>query len=138
MSSCKTPDWVASCEVCQAIWQRLTSDDKFEHTISLGSFEEALTTKCQNHKPLIEAFWEYTNDEEEENDKSGELRLEFDSGGGVVRLHEIGDHRGSVWSLTLVDKGSGYGTGLDGIELVASVATDVIVVVVSVTFFDAW
>lgn len=27
---------------------------------------------------------------------------------------------------------------LDGIELVASVATDVIVVVVSVTFFDAW
>lgn len=111
MSSCKIPDWVASCEVCQAIWQRLTSDDKFEHTVSLGSFEEALTTKCQNHKPLIEAFWEYTKNGEEGNDKSREVRVEFDSRGGVVRVDETVDYGGYLWSLALVDNGSGYGTG---------------------------
>ncbi|RFN46088.1 hypothetical protein FIE12Z_9689 [Fusarium flagelliforme] len=110
MSSGKTPDWVTSCEVCQTIWQRLTSDDKFEHTISLGSFEEALSTKCPHHKPLIEAFLEYTKNGEEENDKSREVRVEFDSRGSVVRLDETVNHCGFGWSLALVDKGSEYAT----------------------------
>ncbi|CAG7559388.1 unnamed protein product [Fusarium equiseti] len=110
MSSYKTPDWVSSCDICQAIWQRLTSDDKFEHTISLGSFEEALSTKCPHHKPLIEAFLEYTKNGEEENDKSREVRVEFPSCGSIVRLDETVDHYGNAWSLALVDKGSEYGT----------------------------
>ncbi|RGP61387.1 heterokaryon incompatibility [Fusarium longipes] len=103
----ETPEWVNSCEVCQAIWQRLVSDDEYKHIISLGSFEEALTTECPHHKPLVEAFYKYTgNDDGSNNDKSREIRVEFSTKKNTIQLDETVDFCGYSCELVLVEKDS--------------------------------
>jgi hypothetical protein len=101
----ETPDWVTSCETCQAVWQRLTSNDNFEHIISLGPFEKALATQCPHHRPLVELFYEYSKDIDDD-DTSREVRIEFNKKGYTIHLDETVDFCGYRWNLALVEKDS--------------------------------
>lgn len=48
----------SDCEICHAIWSALTSSPSKEtnRAINLGSFKEALSSKCSRHKPIVKWF----------------------------------------------------------------------------------
>ncbi|KAK1718440.1 heterokaryon incompatibility protein-domain-containing protein [Colletotrichum lupini] len=50
----------ADCEICHQIWTRLTTSPsgKYHDTVNLGSFEEALSSKCSRHVPIVRMFHE--------------------------------------------------------------------------------
>ncbi|KPA36155.1 heterokaryon incompatibility protein [Fusarium langsethiae] len=100
-----TPDWVTSCETCKAVWQRLTNGDTFKHTINLGSYKEALPAQCPHFKPIVEALYEYSKDENG-NDMSREVRIEFGTQGYAINLDETVDDCGFHWNLALVEDDS--------------------------------
>lgn len=101
----KDPDWVASCETCRAVWRRLISDDKFGYSIKLGSFQEALSTPCPHHQPLVKAFYECSKDLTE-NMMSRKLEIQLGTAGYIVYLDGTSDGYGFVWSLALIDQPS--------------------------------
>lgn len=54
-------DTVLDCEICDAIWSRLSGPDgiRTDPEINLGSFEDALSTRCKRHKQIVEWFHRY-------------------------------------------------------------------------------
>ncbi|KAG8164241.1 hypothetical protein KVR01_006159 [Diaporthe batatas] len=59
-------DAVLDCEICDAIWSRLSGPDgnRTDPEIKLGSFEDALSTGCIRHKHLVEWFQRYCNEKD--------------------------------------------------------------------------
>ncbi|KAL6924154.1 hypothetical protein FSST1_001428 [Fusarium sambucinum] len=101
----ETPGWVTSCETCKAVWQRLTSGDTFKHTINLGSYKDALPAQCPHFKPIVEALYKYSKDENG-NAMSREVRIEFGTQGYTIDLDETVDHYGYRWTLALAEEDS--------------------------------
>ncbi|UZP45007.1 hypothetical protein NXS19_012819 [Fusarium pseudograminearum] len=101
----KTPDWVTSCETCKAVWRRLTSGDTFKHTISLGSYKDASPAQCPHFQPIVKALYEYSQDENG-NDMSREVRIDFDTRGYAITLDETVDYCGYRWNLSLIQEES--------------------------------
>lgn len=52
------PDTLLDCKVCHDIWCAFTAG-KVVHNIKLGSFEDAVSSKCPRHTPLVEHFRDY-------------------------------------------------------------------------------
>ncbi|KAJ4246271.1 hypothetical protein NW762_013622 [Fusarium torreyae] len=99
----KAPKWLSDCTTCQAIWRRLT-DDKYTDEINLGSFEEALSTQCSTHKPLIQSFFEYVC---AEGDYPTSKDVGFDEGyeGDSLQIRDtLSGRRFESWGLLLVKK----------------------------------
>ena len=113
---CQRPPFASDCTVCQAIWQAFTHPDT-QHEVDFGSFEEALSTKCLTHKPLIQAFtgirgkkyrWPWS--------KTQDMGLRGLGNGSASIVETLGDNGGwayTVMPTILVNKSSadhpGYG-----------------------------
>lgn len=69
------------CQVCHDLMQMFAaskdSAPTTTTTIVLGSFEEALSTNCQRHKPLVERFVEYCQQAGARRMKSEDLGILF-------------------------------------------------------------
>ncbi|KAG5657619.1 hypothetical protein KAF25_007652 [Fusarium avenaceum] len=97
----------AGCETCHAIWQRFTSEQPVVGNVSLGPFDKALSTPCPCHKPLLQAFRDYTRDKDKEGrDLSASKDVRFEPGreGHHVHLAETVSH--FCWSVALVNDNS--------------------------------
>jgi hypothetical protein len=46
---------MSDCKICDDILVRFTDPD-IDHDIDLGSFDEALSSQCPRHRPLVKAF----------------------------------------------------------------------------------
>lgn len=91
------------CEICHQVW-RLFTDPNFDDEIELGTFQEATSTECCLHGPLVRAFEAYTGDF---GDRGGTSVTFFgDSRGGAVALTCLVDRGASMtWDLTLAARG---------------------------------
>ncbi|KAK1539305.1 uncharacterized protein CCOS01_00619 [Colletotrichum costaricense] len=60
VSSTAQSNDISDCEICHQIWSRLTTSPggKYHDTVNLGSFEEALSSKCSRHVPIVKMFHE--------------------------------------------------------------------------------
>ncbi|RGP71732.1 heterokaryon incompatibility [Fusarium longipes] len=99
----------AGCRTCCAIWQRLTSEQPVEGTFSVGSFDEALSTDCPRHKPLLQAFYDYTGYKDEdgyENSTSKDVGFWSGGDGHHVHLTESVSSLGMCWSVALIKDSS--------------------------------
>ncbi|KAI6766008.1 hypothetical protein HG530_007078 [Fusarium avenaceum] len=102
------PERWAGCETCRAIWQRLTSKRTFASDISLGSFDEALSTSCLHHRPLLQAFYDFTGYQDKE---SHDASTSKDVGllsreGHHLELTESVSSLGYYWNVALVNDNS--------------------------------
>ncbi|OCL15173.1 hypothetical protein AOQ84DRAFT_279507 [Glonium stellatum] len=96
------------CEVCQNIWRRFADQDA-THEINLGSFEDALSSQCPGHTPLVEHFRDYCR-----NCRKGDasFRDSDDMGiraavkGSSITLTESLSKLGLFWGLLLGKKDS--------------------------------
>jgi hypothetical protein len=99
----------AACETCHAMWQRLTSEQPLVGNVNLGSFDEALSTSCPHHKPLIQEFYDYTGYKDNEGyDVSTSKDVGFGPGveGRHVFLTEPVSSFGFFWNVALVNDDS--------------------------------
>lgn len=115
MASPVTSDESSDCEICHAIWSRLSgsSDNRTDPEIDLGSFEEVLSIGCTRHKPIIEWFQRFCKKrkstsrprppglEQDRRDLGVRIRRP-----GILSLTESIKHRGLYADLLLVRKES--------------------------------
>lgn len=93
------------CQVCHDLMDMFAaSKDKPPPTttIVLGSSEEAISTNCQRHKPLVDRFVEYCQNAGAWDMKSEDLGILF-SGGRPAMIESI-SKRGRGQSLVLANK----------------------------------
>lgn len=93
------------CQVCRDLMQMFAaSKDRppTTTTIVLGSFEEALSTNCQRHKPLVEQFVEYCQRAGARRTKSKDLGILFT--GERPEIFESVSKLGFGRSLVLANK----------------------------------
>lgn len=93
------------CQVCHDLMQMFaaTKDrSPATTTIVLGSFEEALSTNCQRHKPLVERFVEYCQQAGAWRMKSKDLGILFT--GERPEIYESVSKLGLGRSLVLANK----------------------------------
>ncbi|KAF4331605.1 heterokaryon incompatibility [Fusarium beomiforme] len=92
----------AGCQTCRAIWQRLTSEQPLEGNVNLGSFDEALSTSCPHHKPLLQAFYEEHN----EVSTSKDVGFRSDAQRHHIYLTESVSSLGVCWRVALANNNS--------------------------------
>ncbi|KLP07154.1 Uncharacterized protein LW94_6429 [Fusarium fujikuroi] len=88
-----SPPWTSGCPTCKAIWLQF-ADPESAAEINLGTYKEALSTTCQNHKTLLQRFIDCIL-----------------SKGGTFDHRVIGfrkPHRGNSISLSQSLKGTGH------------------------------
>jgi len=90
------------------MWRQFVDPDSLDKT-SLGSFEEALSTQCPTHKPLVKGFIEHCRSRTDKwsrakhSDDMGFLKLEK---GHHVEVFESISKLGASWDLLLVKRDS--------------------------------
>ncbi|KAF5232574.1 hypothetical protein FAUST_8606 [Fusarium austroamericanum] len=103
----ETPEWVANCETCKPIWQRLTSGDELQNSIDLGSYKDPLPGQCPHFKPIVQALDEYSKGRSEnENDLTTETHVTSGGQEYTIDIHKCADTHSWTWNLALVDKES--------------------------------
>lgn len=88
------------CQTCSQLWRMLTEPDPLG-SIDLGSKEDAASTSCQVHGPLVRGFCEFLDGESSD---VGFVRL--DAVGSPVKLFQSIEKMGIVWDLLPVAKDS--------------------------------
>ncbi|KAF4446651.1 hypothetical protein F53441_9692 [Fusarium austroafricanum] len=100
----EVPGWMGDCETCRAIWNPIASVGCC-HGFNLGSYKDALSTQCSNHKPLVQAFFDHNRmkfgSTESDTLELGEGFRDF-----TLRLSESSSHGSDSWKLLLLNKDS--------------------------------
>lgn len=94
-----------ACQVCHDLMQMFAASRERPPAttgIVLGSFEEAISTKCQRHKPLVERFVEYCQQPGQWRTQSDDLGMLFT--GEQPEIAASVSKLGSVLSLVLANK----------------------------------
>ncbi|KAI9925558.1 hypothetical protein MW887_005939 [Aspergillus wentii] len=91
------------CKICNDIWRRF-EDPKSTHEISLGR-QDAASSKCPRHTPLVEQFKEYCGDERQCDD----MGIREGYGEGSLCIIESLSDFGIYWDLLLVKQDSDPG-----------------------------
>ena len=86
------------CKVCQDIWRRFAEHD-FTQEINLESFDNAVSSKCPRHTPLVERFRDYCYNGREETMDSHDIGIRA---GDDVTLFQSLSRLGRFWGLLLV------------------------------------
>jgi hypothetical protein len=95
------PDKFSDCEICQGIWHQLLNHERTER-FAIGIFEHGLSSKCQRHVPLLEAFREHCRTSNPENAEHANV-VGFWGQGCLI---ESVSHGGLIWGLLLVNQNS--------------------------------
>ncbi|KAF5643122.1 heterokaryon incompatibility protein [Fusarium sp. NRRL 52700] len=101
-----TPQWASDCPICKAIWIQL-SDPESASDINLGSSEEALSTKCPNHKVLLEKFNDYVVSQgphSEEFNNNSIVEIQKPRKDYSTNISQLSSKGGYWWSLLLAKK----------------------------------
>ncbi|PHH92041.1 hypothetical protein CDD83_9159 [Cordyceps sp. RAO-2017] len=99
----------AGCKICQDIWRRF-ADPHSTHQVNFGSPEQALSTSCPVHKPLVQRFIDEALGDADEADggrpKSRDMGIEGGprDKGRAISLVESLSGLGRYWNLLLVKK----------------------------------
>lgn len=72
-------EWFTNCGVCQKIWQVFTTETSRTH-VDFGSAEEATSTNCSDHTPLVKAFIDFLENQADHWTKKGD----------PATLHDLG------------------------------------------------
>lgn len=94
----------SACQVCHDLMQMFEASKErplATETIVLGSFEEAMSTNCQQHKPLIQRFVEYCHQSGTRQTNSDDLGILFT--GGRPEIVESVSKLGFTRSLVLAN-----------------------------------
>jgi len=100
----------SSCKVCRDLWQRF-ADPEATHEIQFGSYDEALTTECPNHKPLVQRFTEFVRGLDEGADsprptRTDDLGIRKGSKESSVTIYQSVSELGYYWALLLANRDS--------------------------------
>ena len=96
------PDTFLDCKVCHDIW-RAFAGDKDVHEIKLGPFEDAVSSKCPRHTPLVKHFRDYCNINDDHIPVSNDVGIYVNKD---IRLTESLSRGGRYWHLLLLKQNS--------------------------------
>ncbi|RGP58395.1 hypothetical protein FSPOR_11896 [Fusarium sporotrichioides] len=99
------PPWLSDCLTCKAIWHLFT-DPGNASQVNLGSYQEAISTTCQNHKELVLKFTDYVLSESSDSGafENNDLGLYQQRKGDSIRMTRSLSHLGTGWNLLLLNK----------------------------------
>ncbi|CAD6591381.1 MAG: hypothetical protein ASARMPRED_005364 [Alectoria sarmentosa] len=93
------------CKVCHDIWRRF-ADHNAIHEINLGSFEDAVSSECPRHTPLVERFRNYCHNGNATIRDSNDVGIRAGENMGCVQLTQSLSKGGRFWNLLLVKQDS--------------------------------
>ena len=96
------PDTSLDCKVCHDIWCAF-ADDRVVHEIRLGPFEDAVSSKCPRHTPLVDHFRDYCFINNDHISDSNDVGI---CAGKGINLTESLSRLGLYWNLLLVKRDS--------------------------------
>jgi len=94
---------MSNCKICNDILLRFT-DTSTKHEIDLGSFDEALSSSCPRHTPLIKTFKDVCSGSKDRPRRSETTDVGFGKryeGGRKLTLTESILQLGACWALLL-------------------------------------
>lgn len=94
---------MSSCEVCNDLW-RLLTEHGFRRNINVGSFDEALSSKCPDHTRIIEEFKNTCDDYPHHAGISKDVGFTRGNSDSSTSLFHSLQHFGRVWNLVAVQK----------------------------------
>ncbi|KAG4273222.1 hypothetical protein FPRO04_09828 [Fusarium proliferatum] len=97
-----SPPWTSSCPTCKAIWLQF-ADPESAPEINLGTYKEALSTTCQNHKELLQRFIDYILSKGGTFDDRV-MGFRKPRRGNSISLSQSLNGTGHLWDLLLVKK----------------------------------
>ncbi|RKL31592.1 hypothetical protein BFJ72_g10996 [Fusarium proliferatum] len=97
-----SPPWTFGCPTCKAIWLQFAHPESAPE-INLGTYKEALSTTCQNHKELLQRFIDYVLSQGETFDHSV-MGFRKPHKGNSISLSQSLNGTGHLWDLLLVKK----------------------------------
>lgn len=97
-----SPSWASGCPTCKAIWLQF-ADPESAPEINLGTYKEALSTTCQNHKELLQRFIDYVLSQGETFDQRV-MGFRKSHKGNSISLSQSLNGTGHLWDLLLVKK----------------------------------
>ncbi|KAI1087496.1 heterokaryon incompatibility protein-domain-containing protein [Rostrohypoxylon terebratum] len=103
------PAMEGACNVCRAIWSGL-AETEVSNSIDLGSFDEALSSSCPIHTPLVQRFKDYCRQPDAtvgkdmiaSQDVGTVPRSKSHSASMYLSLSKLG----AIWKLLLVNRTS--------------------------------
>lgn len=98
-------DTSLDCKVCHDIWRRF-ADHNAIHEINLGSFEDALSSECPRHIPLVERFRNFCHKGNAAIRDSNDVGIRAGENMGRVQLTQSLSKGGRFWNLLLVKQDS--------------------------------
>lgn len=98
-------DTLLDCKVCHDIWRGF-ADHKAIYEINLGSFENAVSSECPRHTPLVERFRDRCHKENANIRGSDDVGIRLGENEERVQLIKSLSNGGAYWSLLLVKQDS--------------------------------
>ncbi|KAH7002946.1 hypothetical protein EDB82DRAFT_542701 [Fusarium venenatum] len=99
------PHWTSDCSTCKAIWHQI-ADPESAPELNLGTYEQAFSTTCPNHKLLVQGFIDSIrsrgNDFEEYN--NGDLGFPKRIKGHHASILQSISEYGHQWRLILINR----------------------------------
>ena len=96
-------DMFLDCKVCQDIWRGF-ADHNAIHKINLGSFEDALSSECSRHTPLVERFRDYCHNRNANIHYSDDIGISVFANWGVqlTKSLSVGGLTGTSYSSSKI------------------------------------
>lgn len=102
MAVLSQPEWPGECESCRQIWQLFARSEPVDK-IQLGSFDEALSTQCHRHRPLVQALIENVRENSSTPFTSERSEVYLEHGfEGDVEISALVSGVGRYWRLLVV------------------------------------
>jgi hypothetical protein len=95
-----TPQWAAGCQTCKDIWHQF-ADPETAPAINLGSYEEALSTTCPNHRALVQSFIDFCRSQGAERFKNDDVGFRKPYKGCSIDMTQSVSKGGYMRSLLL-------------------------------------
>ncbi|CAI6094181.1 unnamed protein product [Clonostachys chloroleuca] len=104
------PTWASDCAACQTLWKRFVDPDCHDE-VDFGSAEQALSTQCLAHKPLVQGFIDHMAGVKSKANLEGKRPASENIGigngsGPKITMYESITRLGVYWGLLLAHKDS--------------------------------
>jgi hypothetical protein len=93
----------SDCSICHDIW-RLFSEPDTNHKVNLGSFDEALSSPCPRHTPLVKQFRDHCISGGHIREQPNDVGFIKRGSGSSATLTQSLSNLGAYWNLLLVKR----------------------------------